>query len=85
GERKAVTAEDGMPIRAIGTIGVTPSSGEATVHVVKGGLSPAYLRAFAQAHDTAGFDLALVSYTASSAEGFLVAQTPPSTPAGGAS
>jgi alkanesulfonate monooxygenase len=74
-----------MPVRVIGMIGVTPPSGEATVHVIKGGLSPAYLRAFAQAHDTAGFDLALVSYTASSAEGFLVAQTPPSTPAGGAS
>jgi hypothetical protein len=63
-----------MPVRVIGMIGVTPPSGEATVHVIKGGLSPAYLRAFAQAHDTAGFDLALVSYTASSAEGFLVAQ-----------
>lgn len=63
-----------MPVRVIGMIGVTPPSGEATVHVIKGGLSPAYLRAFAQAHDSAGFDLAPVGYTASSAEGFLVAQ-----------
>jgi alkanesulfonate monooxygenase len=63
-----------MPVRIIGMIGVTPPSGEATVHVIKGGISPAYLRGFAEAHDAAGFDLALVGYTASSAEGFLVAQ-----------
>jgi len=63
-----------MPVRIIGMIGVAPPSGEATVHVIKGGISPAYLRGFAQAHDAAGFDLALVGYTASSAEGFLVAQ-----------
>ena len=63
-----------MPVRVIGMIGVAPPSGEATVHVIKGGISTAYLRAFAQAHDAAGFDLALVGYTASSAEGFLVAQ-----------
>ena len=63
-----------MPVRIIGMIGVAPPSGEATVHIIKGGISPAYLRAYAQAHDKAGFDLALVGYTASSAEGFLVAQ-----------
>jgi len=63
-----------MPIRVIGMIGVAPPKGEASVHVIRGGLSPAYLREFAQAHDRAGFDLALVGYTASSAEGFLVAQ-----------
>jgi alkanesulfonate monooxygenase len=63
-----------MPVRVIGMIGVAPPSGEATVHIIKGGISPAYLRAFAQAHDEADFDLALVGYTASSAEGFLVAQ-----------
>ena len=63
-----------MPVRVIGMIGVAPPSGEATVHVIKGGISPAHLRTFAQAHDRAGFDFALVGYTASSAEGFLVAQ-----------
>src|SRR5258705_9098920 len=63
-----------MPAGVIGMIGIAPPSGEATVHVIKGGISPPYLRAFAQAHDSAGFDLALVGYTASSAEGFLVAQ-----------
>ena len=63
-----------MPVRVIGMIGVAPPSGEATVHIIKGGISVPYLRAYAQAHDAAGFDLALVGYTASSAEGFLVAQ-----------
>lgn len=63
-----------MPVRVIGMIGVTPPSGEASLHVIKGGISPAYLRDFARAHDDADFDLALVGYTASSAEGFLVAQ-----------
>lgn len=63
-----------MPVRVIGMIGVAPPSGEATVHIIKGGISPLYLKSYAQAHDEAGFDLALVGYTASSAEGFLVAQ-----------
>ena len=63
-----------MPVRVIGMIGVTPPSGEATVHIIKGGISAPYLKSYAQAHDEAGFDLALVGYTASSAEGFLVAQ-----------
>ena len=63
-----------MPVRVIGMIGVTPPGGEATVHIIKGGISAPYLRSYAQAHDKAGFDLALVGYTASSAEGFLVAQ-----------
>jgi alkanesulfonate monooxygenase len=63
-----------MPVRVIGMIGVAPPAGGATVHIIKGGISPAYLKSYAQAHDDAGFDLALVGYTASSAEGFLVAQ-----------
>jgi alkanesulfonate monooxygenase len=62
-----------MPVRIVGMIGVTPPSGDAALHVIEGGLSPAYLTQFARAHDDAGFDLALVGYTSSSAEGFLVA------------
>src|SRR6195256_4483803 len=62
-----------MPVRIIGMIGVTPPSGDATLHVIEGGLSPSYLTQFARAHDDAGFDLALVGHTSSSAEGFLVA------------
>ena len=56
-----------MPVRIIGMIGVAPPSGEATVHIIKGGISAPYLKSYAQAHDKAGFDLALVGYTASSA------------------
>src|SRR5499427_6100589 len=62
-----------MPVRIIGMIGVAPPSGSATLHVIEGGLSPGYLVEFARAHDDSGFDLALIGYTASSAEGFLVA------------
>src|SRR4051812_50125815 len=63
-----------MPVRVIGMIGVAPPGNDATVHIIKGGISVPYLKAYAQAHDAAGFDFALVGYTASSAEGFLVAQ-----------
>src|SRR4029453_11343270 len=66
--------EEHIPSRIIGIIGVAPPSGEATVHIIKGAISAPYLKSYAQAHDKAGFDLALVGYTASSAEGFLVAQ-----------
>jgi alkanesulfonate monooxygenase len=62
-----------MPAWVVGMIGVTPSSGDAALHVIEGGLSPSYLTQFARAHDDAGFDLVLVGYTSSSAEGFLVA------------
>src|SRR5499427_1650109 len=62
-----------MPVRVIGMIGVAPPTSDATLHVLEGGLSPDYVTQFARAHEAAGFDLALVGYTASSAEGFLVA------------
>src|ERR1700740_2117119 len=62
-----------MPVNIIGMIGVAPPIGEATLHVIEGGLSPAYLAEFARAHDRAGFDMVLVGYSSSSAEGFLVA------------
>jgi alkanesulfonate monooxygenase len=62
-----------MPVRIVGMIGVTPPSSDAALHVIEGGLSTDYLIKYARAHDDAGFDLALVGYTSSSAEGFLVA------------
>ncbi len=62
-----------MPVKIVGMIGVTPPSSDAALHVIEGGLSPSYLTQFARAHDDAGFDFALVGYTSSSAEGFLVA------------
>src|SRR5262249_61074605 len=62
-----------MPAKIIGMIGVTPPASDATLHVIEGGLSPRYLVEFARAHNEAGFDLALVGYSSSSAEGFLIA------------
>src|SRR5262252_2455833 len=62
-----------MPAKIIGMIGVTAPASDATLHVIEGGLSPRYLVEFARAHDEAGFDLALVGYSSSSAEGFLIA------------
>lgn len=61
-----------MPVRVIGMIGVAPPAGTA-LHVIGGGVSPAFLRDFAQAHERADFDLVLVGYYSSSAEGFAVA------------
>ena len=63
-----------MPIRIIGMIGVTPPSSDATLHVIEGGLSPSYVVEAARAHEASDFDLVLVGYSSSSAEGFLVAQ-----------
>src|ERR1700692_3552362 len=62
-----------MPVRIIGMIGVTPPRSDATLHVIEGGLSPAYVGEAARAHEASGFDLVLVGYSSSSAEGFLVA------------
>jgi alkanesulfonate monooxygenase len=56
-----------MPVRIVGMIGVTPPSSDAALHVIEGSLSPDYLVQYARAHDEAGFDLALVGYSASSA------------------
>jgi len=60
-------------MRVIGMIGVTPPTSAATLHVIEGGLSPNYVTEAARAHETSGFDLVLVGYSSSSAEGFLVA------------
>ena len=62
-----------MPARIIGMIGVTPPARAATLLVIEGEVSPSFIVAFACAHEAAGFDMALVGYTSSSAEGFLVA------------
>lgn len=63
-----------MPIRIIGMIGVSPPPSDTQLIVIEGALSPDYVVAFAEAHETAGFDMVLVGYSSSSAEGFLVAQ-----------
>ncbi len=61
-----------MPVRIIGMIGVDPPKGT-TLHVIGGGVSASFLKEFAQAHEKAGFDMVLVGYYSSSAEGFNVA------------
>jgi len=53
-------------------IGVEPPKGT-TLHVIGGGVSAPFLKEFAQAHEAAGFDMVLVGYYSSSAEGFNVA------------
>jgi len=55
-------------------IGVSPPASDTQLIVIEGALSPDYVVEFAQAHEHAGFDTALVGYSSSSAEGFLVAQ-----------
>jgi len=62
-----------MAIKVLGMIGVTPSGKGATMSVIKGSISPEYIRDFSRTHEKAGFDMVLVGYTASSAEGFNVA------------
>jgi len=54
-------------------IGVSPPQSDTTLHIIEGGLSPAYVAEAARAHEASGFDLVLVGYSSSSAEGFLVA------------
>jgi alkanesulfonate monooxygenase len=62
-----------MPARVIGMIGVAPPRSDSQLLVIEGELSPPFIVEFARAHEAAGFDMALVGYSSSSAEGFLVA------------
>jgi alkanesulfonate monooxygenase len=62
-----------MPARIIGMIGVTPPKQDSTLLIIEGEISSSFVAEFAQAHEAAGFDMALVGYSSSSAEGFLVA------------
>ncbi|MDP1910292.1 MAG: LLM class flavin-dependent oxidoreductase [Hyphomicrobium sp.] len=62
-----------MPVRIVGMIGVTPPRSDAQLIIIEGALSPAYVVESARAHEAAGYDMALVGYSSSSAEGFLVA------------
>lgn len=62
-----------MPARIIGMIGVTPPKSQSTLLVIEGDISPDFIVDFARTHESAGYDMTLVGYTSSSAEGFLVA------------
>ena len=63
-----------MPLNILGMIGVAPPTSASTVHIVGGGLSPDYIKDFAQAHEASGFDAVLIGHSSSSADGFAVAQ-----------
>lgn len=62
-----------MPARIVGMIGVTPPASDTTLIIIEGTLSPEYVISSARTHETAGYDMVLVGYSSSSAEGFLVA------------
>ena len=62
-----------MSVRIAGMIGVTPPASDAQLIIIEGTLSPDYVVESARAHEAAGYDMALVGYSSSSAEGFLVA------------
>ena len=62
-----------MSVRIVGMIGVTPPASDAQLIIIEGALSPDYVVESARAHEAAGCDMALVGYSSSSAEGFLVA------------
>ena len=61
-----------MAMNVLGMLGVAPSQGS-SVHIIGGGIDVDYLTQFAQVHEAAGFDAALVGYSSASAEGFQVA------------
>ncbi len=62
-----------MPVRIVGMIGVSPPQSEATLVIIEGAITPPFIADFARLHEAAGYDMALVGYSSSSAEGFLVA------------
>jgi len=62
-----------MPVQVMGMIGVSPEGGSARVHVIGGGIDPAFVLSFTRAHEQAGFDRVLVGYSSSSADGIQIA------------
>jgi len=61
-----------MPVQILGMIGATPPQSGANLHTIGGGIDADYLAEFAQAHEDAGFDRALVGYSSASADSLLV-------------
>src|SRR5215510_3635889 len=62
-----------MSVEFIGMIGVKREGADgAAVHVIGGDVDTEWLRAFARAHEQAGFDRVLVGYTSTAADGFVV-------------
>lgn len=62
-----------MPVEFIGMIGAQPDTPGASVHVIRGGVDPDWVRRFARAHEAAGFDRVLVGYSSTAADGLTVA------------
>ncbi|MET4698134.1 alkanesulfonate monooxygenase [Constrictibacter sp. MBR-5] len=62
-----------MPVRIVGMIGVSPPQSDTSLVIIEGAITPDFIADFARAHEAAGYDMALVGYSSSSAEGFLVA------------
>ena len=62
-------------VELIGMIGVQSETRRpgARTGVIGGSVDPQYLRRFAQAHEEAGFDMVLIGYASTAAEGFTVA------------
>jgi alkanesulfonate monooxygenase len=63
-----------LPINILGMIGVAPPTSSSTVHVIGGGVDPAYIARFTRAHEDAGFDAVRIGHRSTSADGFLIAQ-----------
>ncbi len=61
-----------MPIEIVGMIGANRPRSNSDLHVIGGGIDPDYLADFARAHEESGFDRALIGYSSSSADGFLL-------------
>lgn len=62
-----------MPVSVVGMIGPSRPADDTSVHVIEGSIDVDYLVEFARAHEKGGFDLVLVGYTSSSADGWQVA------------
>lgn len=62
-------------VEIVGMIGVQPDrqAPGATMRIIGGSVDPDYLRRFAHAHEEAGFDMALIGYASTSADGLAVA------------
>ncbi|HJN91900.1 MAG TPA: LLM class flavin-dependent oxidoreductase [Dehalococcoidia bacterium] len=61
-----------MPVQILGMIGANPPHGGANLHTIGGGIDADYLAEFAQAHEDAGFDRALIGYSSASADSLLL-------------
>lgn len=72
----AETSQDvAQGVEIVGMIGVRPDTTApgTTMRIIGGEVDPDYVRRFAHAHEEAGFDMALIGYASTSADGMSVA------------